>query len=61
MPYCTPSLDLAAPLDSEAVPLHAQLVLLDHALAVLLRVVALGEQHALVAPGLLVLAHAAGL
>lgn len=47
--------------NGKPVPLHARLVLLHHGLAVLLRIVAPREQHALVAGGFLGLADAAGL
>ena len=45
----------------ESVARHAALVLLDRTLAVLLRIVALREQHAVVARGFLVFADAARL
>jgi hypothetical protein len=48
-------------LDLEAKSSHARLVLLDRGLALLLRVVGLGEEHAVVASGLLGFADAAGL
>ena len=41
--------------------LHATPVLLDHALALGLRIIAVGKQHALISGGLFVLAHTAGL
>lgn len=48
-------------LDLKAEAGHAGLVLLDHRLALLRWVIGLGEQHAVIAGGLLVLANAAGL
>lgn len=45
----------------EAIAFHTALVLGDHILAILLRVGGIGEEHALVASGLFVLANAAGL
>lgn len=46
---------------AEAKALHAGLVFLDHVLAVGLRVGSVGEEHALVAGGLFILADAAWL
>jgi len=61
-PLCTNCVShLISHLDLEPESCHAALILLDRALAVLLRIVALRKQHALVATGLLVLAHAARL
>src|SRR4051812_2278107 len=60
MLYSTGRRSLAV-LDLEAVPSHARLVLLNCGFAFLLWVVRLGEQHAVVAGGLLGLADAAGL
>lgn len=46
---------------AEAVALHACLVLLDHALAVGLRIGGVGEEHAFVAGSLFILADTAWL
>lgn len=48
-------------LDLESEAGHAALVLLDHGLALLGGIVGFGEEHAVIASGLLVLADAAGL
>lgn len=48
-------------LDLEAKSSHASLVLLDRGLALLLGVFGLGEEHAVIASGLLGFADAAGL
>ena len=48
-------------LDLEAKSGHASLVLLDRGLALLLRVFGLGEEHAVIAGGLLGFADTAGL
>jgi hypothetical protein len=56
-----PSQGQRASLDLEAKSSHARFVLLDRGLALLLRAVGLGEEHAVVASGLLGFADAAGL
>ena len=48
-------------LDLETKSSHASLVLLDRGLALLLRVFGLGEEHAVIAGGLLGFADTAGL
>lgn len=48
-------------LNLESEPKHTGLVFLNHRLALLGRIVGLGEEHAVIAGGLLVLADAAGL
>ena len=57
----TSSLLIFKSLNVEAVALHATPILLDHALAVPLRIVAIREEHTLVSGGFFVLANAAWL
>ena len=45
----------------EPKPLHTTPIFIHHALAILLRIIAIGEQHAFVAGGFLILADTAGL
>ena len=45
----------------ESKPGHAAPILRDHVLTVLLRVVAIGEEHAFIAGRLFIFAHATGL